>query len=94
MGINMSAPNPRELLIVKGHYHGQAFVCIGIIREQGGKRAFVSTMGEKLPWGAVSKWDYLRDVAPLYDIWSPEGTLFSMNPTMGPKHESAEARQA
>lgn len=94
MGFKINTPDPRELIIAKGTFKGQAFVCIGIIREQEGKRIFVSMFGEKLPWYAVSKWDYLHDVAPLYDVWAPDGTLFYMNPGMGPKHESAEVSEA
>lgn len=94
MSFNINLPNPRELIIAKGHYKGQPFACIGIIREQGDKRIFVSMFGEKLPWHAVSKWNYLKDVAPLYDVWAPDGTLMYMNPGMGPKHEFAEVSEA
>ena len=95
MNHNINTPDARELIIAKGNYKGQPFACIGIIREAGDKRLFVSMFGEKLPWYSVSKWEYLHDVAPLYDVWSPDGTLFYLNPNMtGPKHESAEVSQA
>lgn len=85
-----TTPDPRELVIARGHHKGNAFVCVGILRERDGKRLFVSSFGEKVPWSSVTKWDYLHDVAKEYDIWAPDGTLFYMNPNMtGQKHESA-----
>lgn len=96
MSLDINKPDPRELLIARGHFKGQPYACIGIIREHDGHRAFISMFGEKLPWYTVSKWEYLKDVAPLYDVWSPDGTLFYMNPNMvGPgRDEPAEAYQA
>lgn len=76
MSIPISEPDPRELLIVRGWHKGNAFVCIGIIREQEGKRSFVSSMGETIPWSQVSRWDYLHDVAPAYDIWADTTTRY------------------
>ena len=68
-------PNPKELIIAKGTIKGTAFVAIGIIRQVKNRHYLVTTVGPKITWSAVTKWDYLSDVAKLYDIWNGDPVI-------------------
>lgn len=67
-------PDKRELVIAKGNCKGTSFVAIGIFRQVNGKSYLVTTVGPKISWALVTKWDYLSDVAQAYDIWGPAET--------------------
>ena len=68
-------PNGLDLVLAKGYHDGNRFVGVGIIREQGTHKVFITNLGAKVPWGCVTSWRYLKDVAPEYDIWAPDATL-------------------
>ena len=64
-------PDPRELIIVRGTNKNYSFVSVGLIRMLKDRYYFVANTGAKICWSNVTKWDYLKDVAPDYDIWAP-----------------------
>lgn len=72
-------PSPKELVIAKGTHKGVTFVTIGILRAVNGHRYLVSTVGPKITWSSVTKWDYLSDVASAYDIWGNTSTPDPLN---------------
>ena len=67
-------PDKRELIIAKGSHKGTSFVTIGIFRQVNDRNYLVATVGPKISWSLVTKWDYLSDVAQAYDIWGPVDT--------------------
>lgn len=72
-------PDPKELIIAKGTHKGVAFVTVGIIRDVNGHKYLVSTVGPKIVWSSVTKWNYLSDVASAYDIWGNASTPDPLN---------------
>ena len=67
-----AVPESNRLIIVKIPNNGEPLVSIGIYREQGGKKYFVSMLGEQVSWARISVWDYLLDMAPKYDVWNQD----------------------
>lgn len=70
--IQGETPDKRELIVAKGYRKGYPFVCIGLYRVKGKHRYVVTMTGGGYAWGNVSKWSYLKDALPDYDIWAPD----------------------
>lgn len=68
-------PNGSDLILAKGYHDSNRFVGVGIIREVGTHKVFVTNLGAQVPWGCVTSWQYLKDIAPEFDIWAPDATL-------------------
>lgn len=83
-------PDGRNLILAKGYHDSTRFVGVGIIREVGSRRVFVTNLGAKVPWGCVTSWQYLKDIAPEFDIWAPDATLQYLqtdsNKVLGGRH--------
>ena len=70
--IQKDIPDKRELIVAKGCHKTYPFVCIGLYRAKGCHRFVVTMTGRGYPWSSVSKWAYLRDALPDYNIWAPD----------------------
>lgn len=68
------APDPRDLIIAKGCHKGFAFVCIGVYRAKGKHRHVINMSGGGYPWSDVSRWEYVKEALPDYDVWAPDAS--------------------